>query len=128
MAEPVTETSSLSALRDGDARHHAHGLVCLVVGVSRLPGAVEAEAGGLLRVLLLRRCPLPTEAVAPAGPLEVPELRRHAGHVMVEVVTVEQPSSAGIVGHNVGHKALHVPHGNCVLQNRATQPLPIHLT
>ena len=55
----------------------------------------------------------------PKFPLGVPELHRHAAHMVVEVVAVEQPSSAGIVGHDIRHEALHVSHRDRVLQNWA---------
>ena len=49
----------LPALRRGDVGNHADRLLRAVLGVSRLSGAREAEAGRLLCVLLLRDGSLP---------------------------------------------------------------------
>ena len=56
--------------------------------------------------------------VAPPLVSDVAKLHRHAGEMMVEIVAMEQPSSAGIVRHDVSREALHVSHHDRVLQDR----------
>jgi hypothetical protein len=52
----------LPTLRRGDAGHHADELVCVVLGVSGLSGAGDAEAWRMLCVLLVCVGPLPAAA------------------------------------------------------------------